>query len=464
MLRRQLTSLCGVVISILQLQCALAQGRPEPESSVCGRAVSVLPNARQLAWQQRDIQALLHFGMNTMTDREWGNGTEDPKLFNPARLDAAQWAQAAQSFGAQSLTMVCKHHDGFCLWPSQFTEHSVKNSPWKGGQGDLVAEVAEACRKAGLKFGVYVSPADLNHQAYGRNSAVYNDYFCNQLQELLSRYGEICEVFLDGAQPSIRHQGYDFPRYYRLIRQLQPSAVITMRGPDARWVGNESGAGRESEWSVLPVPTDPEQYDWPDQVASDLGSRKRLVGAPYLHWHPALAAVSLRRDWFWHPGKDNTIKSLPALVRIYEQTVGRNAVLQLNLSPDRDGRIPEADLNRLQEFGGALQSAFGTNLVAAGKARIDPVVAQDDGTFTQHIAFSSPQPARYVVLQEDITKGQRVEAFEFIATPGTADQKVFLGTTIGWKRIVRLGDTWATDFLLRIKQNRAEPVVSVALY
>ncbi|HEY5912542.1 MAG TPA: alpha-L-fucosidase [Verrucomicrobiae bacterium] len=402
--------------------------------------------------------------MNTFTGKEWGSGKEDPSLFNPANLDCGQWAEAARDFGAQSLTFLCKHHDGFCMWPSAYTRHSVKYSPWKAGQGDVVREISEACRKAGLKFGIYLSPADLNHPAYGRDAAKYNDYYCGQLTELLTNYGEICEVFLDGAQPSPLQQGYDFQRYYRVIRELQPNAVISMRGPDVRWVGNEIGQARESEWSVVPIPVPPDKYDWPDRTALDLGSRKRIEGAKSLHWHPATAAVSLRRQWFWHPGQDSTIKSLPELLRIYRHTVGRNAVLQLNLSSDNTGRIPDLDVARLREFGDALRSLFTTNLVAGIGTTVEPMRTEADGTFMQRLKFQKPRRIKHVVLQEDITKGQRVEAFEVALCEGGKTNKVLQATTIGWKRILDAGDVSAEELLLHITQTRAPPFVTLSAY
>ncbi len=410
------------------------------------------------------MQALVHFGMNTFTGREWGSGRENPALFNPTNLDCAQWVQAAQSFGARSITMLCKHHDGFCLWPSQYTRHSVKSSPWRNGQADVVREVSAACRQAGLKFGIYLSPADMHEPTFGRNSQRYNDYYCNQLTELLTKYGEICEVFLDGAQPSGAQQAYDFQRYYRLVRELQPKAVISMRGPDVRWVGNELGRARETEWSVVPLTISPDEQTWPDLTAPDLGSRKQLAGARFLCWYPAAADVSLRRTWFWHPGQEAGIKSLQELLTIYEQSVGRNAVLQLNLCPDTSGRIPEADMKRLEEFGAAIRAVFGTNLVASTKARVEPMAAQDDGTYIQRITFPSAQKVHYVALHEDISKGQRVEGFELAVPVEGNPAKVLRGTTIGWKRLVNLNGLAVQELTLRITQTRAQPFVSVSAY
>ncbi|MCL4181370.1 MAG: alpha-L-fucosidase [Verrucomicrobia bacterium] len=426
------------------------------------RLTSVVPSPAQLAWQQREIEALVHFGMNTYIGREWGVGREDPRQFNPSSVDAAQWVAAAKSFGAQALILVCKHHDGFCMWPSAFTDHSVKNSPWRNGRGDLVKEVSDACRAGGIGFGVYLSPADLHEPSYGHNSAEYNDFYCSQLDELLTNYGEVCQVFLDGAEPSRYQQNYDWQRYYRLIRELQPKAVISIRGPDVRWVGNESGVARKSEWSVVPLPRVKAEHNWSNMMGEDLGSRSRLSNAPDIHWYPAVADVSLRRNWFWRPDTEDSIKSLPDLLRIYEQSVGRNAGLQLNLSPDQDGRIPEPDIQRLKEFGEALNSLFATDLCEAP----DTVSETDskDGRTSIRVVFAHPTPVRYVVLQEDISRGQRVERAVLTATTADGREISIEVPAIGWKRILRCDYEEIVHLALEITGSRGEPYVSLAAY
>jgi alpha-L-fucosidase len=301
------------------------------------RAAAVVPHPRQLAWQRLEFIGFIHFGPNTFTDRAWGTGRESPGVFQPAELDARQWARVFKGAGMKQVILTAKHHDGFCLWPSRFTEHSVKNSPWRGGRGDVVSELSEACRQAGLKLGIYLSPADLNaieRGVYGKTPAQrrvipapvpgwtprsgltmegtwdeYNAYFLNQLFELLTEYGDIGEVWIDGANPKPgTGQTYAYADWYALIRRLQPDAVIFGKGPDVRWCGNEDGRGRESEWSVIPLPVPPERFDWPDMTAADLGSRTRIRNAPYLHWYPAEVDVSIRPEWFWHPSEDGKLK------------------------------------------------------------------------------------------------------------------------------------------------------------
>lgn len=272
---------------------------------VLRKAAHVRPSPQQLAWQELEFTCFVHFGMNTFTGREWGDGKEDPKLFNPTAFDARQWARACNDAGMKLLILTCKHHDGFCLWPSKHTEHSVKNSPWKGGKGDVVREVSEACREAGLKFGVYLSPWDRNAKTYG--SDAYNDVYKKQLAELLADYGPVTEVWWDGAcgeGPNGKRQVYDWDGYVRVVRELAPQAVIFGMGPDVRWVGNESGLARESEWSVLP------KRGPGDQTAKDLGHRKYLAGAEELVWYPAECDVSIRPGWFYHADQDDKVKTL----------------------------------------------------------------------------------------------------------------------------------------------------------
>ena len=325
------------------------------------------PSERQIAIARMEFYAFICFNMNTFTDREWGDGKESPSLFNPTEYDPSQWIDAIASAGMKGGILVCKHHDGFCLWPSRYTDHSVRNSSFQDGNGDVVRDVADACRKKGLAFGVYLSPWDMNAPMYGQGKA-YDDYFCSQLTELLTGYGEIFSVWFDGAcgeGPNGKVQVYDWERYYALIRQLQPGACISVSGPDVRWCGNEAGDTRESEWSVLPT-----GFDTPEEVAAksqqsdnttfrekkisdmerDLGSRSFLEGAKGLTWRPAETDTSIRPGWFYHAHEDENVRSTETLLDIWYRTVGGNSTLLLNIPPDRRGLLHETDVLRLREM------------------------------------------------------------------------------------------------------------------
>ncbi|HPR88076.1 MAG TPA: DUF4838 domain-containing protein [bacterium] len=359
------------------------QTATETEADLIRRAAAVAPSPRQYAWQQLETIAFTHFGINTFTDHEWGDGTEDPALFNPTAFDARQWARVCKAAGLKMIILTAKHHDGFCLWPSAFTDHSVKRSPWRGGKGDVVREVAEACREYGLKFGVYLSPWDRHEPSYG-DSPRYNAHFMNQLRELLTQYGEVAEVWFDGAcgeGPNGKRQVYDFQAWYQLIRELQPNAVIAIMGPDVRWVGTEAGYGRETEWSVLPaaaLDTDAIAARSQQQASdaafvpgdltdADLGSRDRIHAAPRLIWYPAEADVSIRPGWFYHASQDGQVKSAEKLLDIYYGSAGRNCVLLLNLPPDQRGLIHENDAAVLLGMRQALDATFSANLLAGAR-------------------------------------------------------------------------------------------------
>ena len=310
-------------------------------------AASITPSPRQLAWQQLEFYAFTHFGMNTFTNREWGDGTEDPALFNPDALDADQWVAAVKSAGMKALILTCKHHDGFCLWPSAYTEHSVKNSPWKNGQGDVVREVSDACRRGGIKFGVYLSPWDRHDARYGQGKP-YDDYFVSQLTELATNYGDIFCFWFDGAcgeGKNGKKQIYDWERYYAVLRKLQPNAVLNVCGPDVRWCGNEAGHCRKAEWSVVPAELrDAERTASKSQQADDgefsrkidfqdedIGSRAVIRNARELVWYPSEVDTSIRTGWFYHPEEDTDVRTADELLDIYLDAVGANASLLLNI-------------------------------------------------------------------------------------------------------------------------------------
>jgi alpha-L-fucosidase len=443
-----------------------------PTDSVAGlveKAVRVVPSERQLAWQALEFQAFVHFGMNTFTDREWGLGTEDPKLFNPADFDAGQWVEAVKAAGIRGLIVTAKHHDGFCLWPSRFTEHSVKASPWKEGRGDVVGEVAEACRKGGLKFGVYLSPWDRHEPSYG-DSPRYNRHFKDQLRELLTNYGEVSEVWFDGAcaeGPNGKRQVYDWEGYYALIRELQPGAVISIIGPDARWIGNEAGVTRESEWSVVPVARmdnlpdekNPGGVAGLDAQAADLGSFGRIAEVARqggrLIWYPGQVDVSIRPGWFYHVAEDDKVKTLDQLLDIYYTSVGGNAQLLLNIPPDTRGRIHENDARRLKELGDRLRATFAENLFAgASSPQGGTVPGGDDPSWIYELA--GPKTFNVVLIQEDIRLGQRIESFAFDVRDGSDWNEIARGTTVGWKKLIRLPAVETTKVRVRILKARGE--------
>ncbi len=465
-------------------------------SRLAEKAARVVPSGRQVAWQALEFQAFVHFGMNTFTDREWGLGTEDPKLFNPTDFDPAQWIEAVKAAGMRGVIVTAKHHDGLCLWPSKYTEHSVKNSPWKGGHGDVVGEVATACRKAGLKFGIYLSPWDRHEPSYG-DSPRYNEHFKNQLRELLTGYGEISEVWFDGAcaeGPNGKRQVYDWDGYYGLIRELQPGAVISIIGPDARWIGNEAGVTRESEWSVIPVARmdslpdekNPGGIAGLDAQAKELGSLMAIEAVAKkggrLIWYPGQVDVSIRPGWFYHAAEDMKVKTLGQLLEIYYTSVGGNAQLLLNIPPDKRGRIHENDARRLKEMGDALRTTFAVNLAAGARAAAVPEGYEDEalgpamtldgdpatcwrpaeGASGATIVYDlgGPRTFNVVMVQENIRLGQRVESFAVDAWAGKAWQEIARGTTIGWKRLLRFSTLTASKARLRILGSRLEPTVA----
>ena len=471
----------------------------EPDDSlenVILKAANVVPSPRQLAWQEMEFTGFLHFAVNTFTDREWGTGKEDPALFNPVELNARQWVKICKNAGMKQLILTAKHHDGFCLWPSKHTEHSVKNSPWREGKGDVVRELSQACQEAGLKFGVYLSPWDRHEPSYG-NSPVYNTFFKNQLRELLTEYGPISEAWFDGAcgeGPDGRRQVYDWEGYYRLIRRLQPQAVIAIMGPDVRWVGTETGYGRETEWSVVPVfdqewkslPDDLRQHPFSirfiphgDRVEADLGSQEKLKNATALAWYPSEVDVSIRPGWFYHSSQDNQVKTAEKLVDIYYSSVGRNSLLLLNIPPNARGLIHENDSKSLQGMRAILEATFQTNFVHQAKATSTSeqinheavyAVDQDKDTYwasedaarsaTLEFEFKQVRAFNRALLQEYIPKGQRVEEFLLQAWNGSSWETFAKGTTVGYKRLLRFPLVTATKVRIIISKSRSAPSIS----
>ncbi|MCB0651112.1 MAG: alpha-L-fucosidase [Saprospiraceae bacterium] len=444
-----------------------------------------VPSDRQLAWQHLEFYAFIHFNMNTFTNMEWGTGGEDPLLFNPTKLDCMQWAKVCKSAGLKGIILTAKHHDGFCLWPSEYTEHSVKNSPWKNGQGDVLKELSEACKAYDLKFGVYLSPWDRNHADYGKPE--YITYFRNQLTELLTNYGEVFEVWFDGANGGTGYYGganeerrvdkltyYDWPATYELVRQFQPNAVIfSDAGPDVRWVGNEQGHAYPTTWSNL-------MRDSIYGGMPEYSSRYSPGQENGTHWVPAEVDVSIRPGWYYHPEQDSLVKSLPELLDIYYNSVGQNGSLLLNFPVDTRGLIHENDVEQLNKLAARLQKDFAVDLAKGQKVEASNVrgtaykgnntVDGNDNTYwatedeviqaNLTLLFDKETTFNRFLIQEYIPLGQRVKAFSLEAKTTDGWVEIAKETTIGYKRMLRLPDITATAIRLNIEDSKACPVIS----
>lgn len=453
-------------------------------------AAKVVPSERQLKWQEVEFYAFCHFGMNTFTGKEWGDGQTPPEVFHPTDFDAEQWAKAVKSAGMRGLILTCKHHDGFCLWPSAYTEYSVKNSPFRDGQGDVVREVADACKKYGLKFGVYLSPWDRHEPTYGQGEP-YNTYYKNQLRELLTNYGELFCIWLDGAcgeGKNGKKQKYDWQSYYAVVRELQPNAAICISGPDVRWIGNEAGVCRKAEWSVVPSWLSINEYvaehsqkaddkkfaKTHNAMVLDLGSRKAIANETDFIWYPAEVDVSIRPGWFYHAAEDGKVKSLDKLFKIYLNSVGGNASLLLNIPPDTTGRIPQVDALTLDAFGRMLGREFPVDLLQGARAsatsELDSEhdassVLENNGSFWQSaldeecpelvLDFGTETAFDSLILQENIRTGQQIEAFDIAVQKGNRWKRIGKYTIIGYKRICRFKTTYRTRKIrIRIRSHR----------
>jgi len=461
----------------------------DSQEEIIKKAARLSPTTQQYNWQKLEYIAFVHFGMNTFTGRERGLGKEDPAIFNPDKFDAEQWARSFKEAGIKMAILTAKHHDGFCLWPSKYTEYSVKNSPWKNGKGDIVREFVNACRKYGLKVGIYLSPWDRNNSSYG-DSPKYNEYYRNQLRELLTNYGKIEEVWFDGAcgeGPNGKKQVYDWQSYYKLIRKLQPEAVIFGMSPDIRWVGTEIGYGRKTEWSVVPIdltafdnksdyPLD-EIYSPHDYTDLDLGSREKICNAKGLFWYPAEADVSIRPGWFYHKSQDDSVKSVQELLDIYFGSVGRNCVFLLNVPPNRNGLLCKNDIDSLKALKNILDNTFRNNFAEGSK-----VVADSSGKEIGYASFfgenkswigkpgnneamlkfnlTKEETFDVAMIQEEIKNGQHVEKFR-LEYLDRKEWKIFAeGTTVGYKRLLHFSPVKATYIRLVIEQSRTNPILA----
>jgi alpha-L-fucosidase len=434
--------------------------------------VAPTPSPAQLAWQRLEYYAFVHFGMNTFTDHEWGEGRAHPDTFNPTSLDCRQWAKAVKDAGMKAIIITAKHHDGFCLWPSSTTTYSVKNSTWRGGKGDVLKELSDACRENGLKFGVYISPWDRNHPLYG--TPAYNRVFKDQWREVLTSYGEVFEAWLDGANDQKKRMVYDFNGFFQTIRKYQPRSVIfSDAGPDIRWVGNEKGFAGETNWS----PRDNEGTfpGFADEKALNTGEENGTS------WIAAECDVSIRPGWFYHSTEDDKIKSAAQLMDIYYGSVGRNANLLLNIGVDRRGLVNEHDIARLMEFRKAREEALKTNL-ARGRVtasnfrgndtrfsparvvdgRPESYWATDDGVTraSLEIDFGGEIEFNRFLVQENIALGQRVKKFTLRVWRNERYETIAEQTTIGYKRILVFPVVRARKLQFVIEDSKASPTIT----
>ena len=458
--------------------------------------IKTVPAERQVRFQQLEFYAFIHFTVNTFTDKEWGDGSESPGIFDPKRLDARQWVNAVKSAGMRGLILTSKHHDGFCLWDTRLTEHNVMHSPY--GK-DIVREVSDACREGGIAFGVYLSPWDRNCPLYG-NGRAYDDFFAGQLTELLTGYGDVFSVWFDGAcgeGANGKKQYYDWERYYAVIRKLQPEACISVCGPDIRWCGNEAGHTRQSEWSVVPerarnseMISEKSQHEDSEEFRqrrvdardSDLGSREVLANERKLIWYPAEVNTSIRPGWFWHESENDKVKSAAELADIYIRSVGGNCTFLLNIPPTREGLLHENDVRRLAELGEFLKAAFAENLVPGAQLSCDsqaPGFGIENVTEDSYDSCFMPTSDRadiiiklkrseklgYAVIKENILMSQRIESFAVDVSENGSFREIFRGTTVGYKRIAALGGIETDCLRLRITDSRVAPAISfVGIY
>jgi len=471
----------GFILTVL-VSCSTPVAPPEP--------VQPVPTQQQVAWQEMEFYGFLHFNMNTFTNQEWGYGDKSPELFNPTALDARQWAKVAKEAGMKGLIITAKHHDGFCLWPSEYTEYSVKNSVWRDGKGDVLKDLAEACKEYGLKMGVYLSPWDRNHKDYGKPE--YITYFRNQLRELLTNYGDIFEVWFDGANGGDGYYGgakeerrvdkrsyYDWDNTIKIIRELQPNAVIfSDGGPDVRWVGNEHGYAYPTTWSPL----------LRDEVYGGMPEYSKQYSPGQengTHWVPAEADVSIRPGWYYHQSEDNKVRSLNELLEIYYKSIGQNSNFLLNFPVDRRGLVHENDVKQLEKLTKQLKLDFAEDLAlnkaaSATNVRGDAYAASNvndgnkdtywatgDGQITASITLDLKDPTEInrFLVQEYIPFGQRVKAFSLEAEVDGNWKTIDNQTTIGYKRIMRFDKVVATKVRLNIIDAKACPVISnISLY
>lgn len=476
----------GAFLKILVVGFLAASCSTKKEAIPPGIVMPV-PSAAQLEWHEMEMNAFIHFTINTFTDKEWGYGDESPKLFKPSQLNVEQWITTLKSAGFKGVILTTKHHDGFCLWPSQLTEHSIKNSPYKEGKGDIVKEVSEACKKHGLKFGIYMSPWDRNRADYG--TPPYVDYYRSQLKELFSAYGPVFEMWFDGANGGDGYYGganekrridgstyYDWPTTLQMVREMEPDVIFfSDAGPGVRWVGNERGIAGETNWNSIT----------PDTLFAGKAGIEKLLETGHetgTQWIPAEVDVSIRPGWFYHAKEDSVVKSADTLFDLYLSSVGRGSTLLLNIPPDKRGLFHEADVKALldwralldQEFKSDLakdahveassyrgeNAAFAPSNITDGNKETYWATDDDITSGSLEVKLQTVAPVKYVVLQEYIKLGQRVKAFTVEAWKDNAWVKIADATTIGYKRILKLDPVNTDKIRINITSSKACPVIS----
>jgi len=471
--------ICSLILVFFNFDSVAQKTPPLPFGAI--------PTIRQLDWHELETYAFVHFTTNTFTDKEWGFGDESTMVFNPSEYNAEQWVKTMRDVGLKALILTCKHHDGFCLWPSKYTEHSVKNSPFKNGDADVVKDVSDACRKYGLKFGVYLSPWDRNHAGYGTQE--YIDYYRNQLSELFTNYGPIFEMWLDGANGGDGYYGgkrekrkidgstyYQWPETIEMVRKMQPDVVFfSDAGPDIRWCGNESGYMNETNWCTINN----------DTLYAGKGGIEKLLNTGEENgnkWIPAEVDVSIRPGWFYHESENDKVKSPTELFNIYLKSVGRGSNLLLNIPPDRRGLIHENDVKSLLGFKKLLDEAFPQNLAKKSKISAssyrgnskdfspknlidgnkETYWATNDNIKSASIIldFKKPTEVEYVVIQEYIKLGQRIKSFSIEIFKNNQWETVAKGTTIGYKRIMKIEPAQTQKIRINFTDSKACPVIS----
>ncbi len=431
-----------------------------------------LPSKEQLQWHEKEFYLFIHFGPNTFTDKEWGEGNEDPSVFNPTALDCEQWARIAKKAGAKGIILTAKHHDGFCLWPSKFSTHTVRESKWMNGKGDVVKALSKACKKIGIEMGVYISPWDRNHPLYG--TPAYNDIYISTMKELLTHYGKFFELWWDGANgegPNGKKQVYDFNRFQKAAFKWQPQLIIFSDiGPGVRWCGNENGTINNTNWNLLDTAGFKRGHGAPP---TDTLNRGNVNGK---YWIPAEADVSIRPGWFYHAKEDGKVKSPQTLFNLYLRSVGNGGNLLLNVPPDRTGRINAVDSASLMGFRELRDAAFSKDILAGAKISTNTNNQKNLVNLTDHdiqTYWASPQQENTqltitlpnkielntVVLEEMIAYGQRVSAFTIAVFDGIAYKTIFSGTTIGHKKIATFPKQETDKIRITIDHAKASPVL-----